>query len=51
MPANTPTNLYCIIQQTVSSKVKYGVGRWAKCSFNTNTFIVTNPIGGLTSNT
>lgn len=51
LPTNTPSSLYCIIQQTTSNKVKYGVGRWAACSFAANTFTITNPIGGLIANT
>lgn len=44
---NTPSDLTCIIQPTVSSKTIFGVGLHSKCRYSSGVFTLEVPQGGL----
>ena len=49
--STTPDNgLYCLIQPTYVQYVQYGTGYYAPCTYNSGTYRVRAPTGGLTEN-
>ena len=49
--SSTPVNgLYCTIQPTVTQYISYGAGLYCPCIYNSGTFTITAPIGGLAWN-
>ena len=53
LPQNSPTDITCVIQPTLSKKTKFGVGLHSPCTYNSATGIFTFdvPHGGLDINT